>query len=59
MQCAGCSQHNDTCFLQEAVSLGIPETAMPAVGRRPDYACLRDARDQLRGMMESFVSANI
>ena len=46
-------------FVQEAVSLGIPAHALPAVSRRPEYEELRDARDHLRGIMDSFMSANI
>ena len=39
--------------------MGVPKSALPKLAPKPTLSELREARDHLRGMMASFMSACI
>lgn len=46
-------------YMQEAMEMGIPASAIPPIPGSPTRQELLDARDHLNGMIASFQSANI
>ena len=58
--CTAC----DTCYVccaaaQEALTMGIPKSALPGVSEHDSLERLQAARVRISGMMASFMSANI
>ena len=54
MTCSACP---DT--VQEALSMGIPQSALPRISDQDSLEDLQAARTRLSGMIASFMSANI
>ena len=54
---AHCLFHLCAAPLQEALTLGIPSSAIPELPAQPTAQDLRTARERLEGMVQSFLSA--